>query len=340
MATTQFITVSIDSGYAHSHQFSLRLLTRSLVQATEIAMTLTELRYIVTLAQEQHFGRAASKCSVSQPTLSVGVKKLEDELGVALFERTRNAVRVTPQGELIISQAQKVLEEALTIKQLAKAAHDQLSSSLRVGAIYTIGPYLFPHLVPQLAKRAANMPLYIEENFTAVLRRKLRMGELDAIIIALPFNEPDVLTTPLYDESFRVLLPCGHHLEQQAEIDPADLVQEHLLLLGEGHCFRDQLLEACPILANKKEGATDVDGGGIEATSLETIRHMVASGMGVSVLPQSAVVDHHYAPNLLSTRPFRKPVPGRTVALAWRASFPRPKAIDALIDAFLPNGAL
>lgn len=296
-------------------------------------MTLTELRYVVTLAQEQHFGRAAAKCFVSQPTLSVGVKKLEEELGLALFERTRNAVRVTPQGELIVSQAQKVLEEASTIKQLAKAGHDQLSSPLRVGAIYTVGPYLFPHLVPQLAQRAGDMPLYIEENFTAVLRRKLRMGELDAIIIALPFNEPDVLTIPLYDEPFRVLLPCGHRLEQQAEIDSADLAQENLLLLGEGHCFRDQLLEACPVLVNQKDTATD--GGGIEATSLETIRHMVASGMGVSVLPQSAVVDHHYAPNLLSTRPFRQPVPGRTVALAWRASFPRPKAIDALTDALL-----
>ena len=296
-------------------------------------MTLTELRYVVTLAQEQHFGRAAAKCFVSQPTLSVGVKKLEEELGVALFERTRNAVRVTPQGELIVSQAQKVLEEASTIKQLAKAGHDQLSSPLRVGAIYTVGPYLFPHLVPQLAQRAGDMPLYIEENFTAVLRKKLRMGELDAIIIALPFNEPDVLTIPLYDEPFRVLLPCGHRLEQQAEIDSADLVQENLLLLGEGHCFRDQLLEACPVLVNQKD--TAADGGGIEATSLETIRHMVASGMGVSVLPQSAVVDHHYAPNLLSTRPFRQPVPGRTVALAWRASFPRPKAIDALTDALL-----
>lgn len=298
-------------------------------------MTLTELRYIVTLAQEQHFGRAASKCFVSQPTLSVGVKKLEDELGVALFERTRNAVRVTPMGELIVSQAQKVLEEASAIKQLAKTGQDQLSSPLRVGAIYTIGPYLFPHLIPQLAQTAPDMPLYIEENFTAVLRRKLRLGELDAIIIALPFNEPDVLTRPLYDEPFRVLLPGGHPWENQREIDPADLVKEELLLLGEGHCFRDQVLEACPVLASKKEAGSDAlhDGSGIEATSLETIRHMVASGMGISVLPQSAVVDHYYAPNILSTRPFRSPSPSRTVALAWRASFPRPKAIDVLSDA-------
>ena len=294
-------------------------------------MTLTELRYIVTLAQEQHFGRAASKCFVSQPTLSVGVKKLEDELGIGLFERTRNAVRVTPMGEMIVNQAQKVLEEASSIKQLAKSGQNQLSTPLRVGAIYTIGPYLFPHLVPQLSSLAPQMPLYIEENFTAVLRRKLRMGELDAIIIALPFNEPDVLTRPLYDEPFRVLLPGGHPWEQQKDIDPADLVKEELLLLGEGHCFRDQVLEACPTLAAKKEAGAD--GSGIEATSLETIRHMVASGMGISVLPESALVDSHYAPNILSTRPFRSPAPSRTVALAWRASFPRPKAVDVLSEA-------
>lgn len=291
-------------------------------------MTLTELRYIVTLAQEQHFGRAAAKCFVSQPTLSVGVKKLEDELGVALFERSRSSVRVTPMGEQVISQAQKVLEEAAAVKQVAKAGRDQLSTPLRVGAIYTIGPYLFPHLVPQLAQAAPGMPLYIEENFTAVLRKKLRMGELDAIIIALPFTEPDVLTLPLYDEPFRVLLPGGHHWCQREEIDPAELVSEELLLLGEGHCFRDQVLEACPLLAQKDESGEET--GGIEATSLETIRHMVASGMGISVLPQSALVDSHYAPDVLTSRPFRSPSPGRTVALAWRASFPRPKAIDAL----------
>ena len=293
-------------------------------------MTLTELRYIVTLAQEQHFGRAAAKCFVSQPTLSVGVKKLEEELGVALFERTRNAVRVTQIGEVVVSQAQKVLEEASAVKQLAKSGQDQLSTPLRVGAIYTIGPYLFPHLVPQLANLAPSMPLYIEENFTAVLRKKLRMGELDAIIIALPFSEPDVLTKALYDEPFKVLLPSGHPWEEQKEIDMQDLSQEELLLLGEGHCFRDQILEACPMLAAKKEAGAD--GSGIEATSLETIRHMVASGMGISVLPQSALVDSHYAPNVLSTRPFKSPAPDRTVALAWRASFPRPKAVDVLAE--------
>ncbi len=294
-------------------------------------MTLTELRYIVTLAREQHFGQAAAKCFVSQPTLSVGVKKLEDELGIPLFERSRSSVRMTPVGEKIIRQAQKVLEEAAAIKQLANTGKDQLNTPLRVGAIYTIGPYLFPHLVPQLAATVPGMALYIEENFTAVLRRKLRMGELDAIIIALPFSEPDVLTKALYDEPFRVLMPAGHDWEKKKEINTDELAKTELLLLGEGHCFRDQVLESCPGLARKKEVGEDT--GGIEASSLETIRHMVASGMGISVLPQSALVDSHYAPNVLITRPFASPAPFRTVALAWRASFPRPKAIDLLSDA-------
>jgi DNA-binding transcriptional regulator YiaG/DNA-binding MarR family transcriptional regulator len=163
-------------------------------------MTLTELRYIVTLAREQHFGRAAEKCFVSQPTLSIAVKKLEEELNVALFERSKNAVRLTDVGQRIVEQAQKVLQQADTIKDLAQFGKDQLKSPLRVGAIYTIGPYLFPHLVPEVRKIAPDMPLYIEENFTARLREKLRNGELDAIIIALPFEEPDVVTRVMYDE--------------------------------------------------------------------------------------------------------------------------------------------
>ncbi|MET4692427.1 hydrogen peroxide-inducible genes activator [Endozoicomonas lisbonensis] len=292
-------------------------------------MTLTELRYIVALAREQHFGRAAAECFVSQPTLSAGVKKLEKELGVELFERTRNAVRVSDMGQRIIQQARKVLEEADAVKELAKEGKDQLSTPLRVGAIYTIGPYLFPHLVPKLAELAPEMPLYIEENFTAVLRRKLRQGELDAIIIALPFTEPDVLTLPIYDEAFRVLMPGHHPWAERDAINKDELSRDEVLLLGEGHCFRDQILEACPLLG-VHEGH---DGSGVEATSLETIRHMVASGMGISILPESALGNNYYAPDVLTSKPFSAPGPERTVALAWRASFPRPKAIDVLAAA-------
>lgn len=284
-------------------------------------MTLTELRYIVTLAQEQHFGRAAERCHVSQPTLSVGVKKLEDELGVLIFERTKSAVRLTPVGEGIVTQAQKVLEQAQSIRELAQVGKNQLAAPLKVGAIYTVGPYMFPHLIPQLHRVAPDMPLYIEENFTHILRDKLRTGELDAIIVALPFQEADVLTKPLYDEPFYVLMPADHPWTAKETIDAEMLNDKSLLLLGEGHCFRDQVLEACPT-TRKGEAPSHTT---VESSSLETIRHMVASGLGVSILPLSAVESHHYSPGVLETRPLTPPVPFRTVAIAWRASFPRPR---------------
>jgi len=292
-------------------------------------MTLTELRYIVTLAQEQHFGYAAERCHVSQPTLSVGVKKLEDELGVMIFERSKSAVRVTPIGERIVAQAQKVLEESLTIRELATAGKNQLSAPLKVGAIYTIGPYMFPHLVPQLHNVAPEMPLYIEENFTHVLRDKLRNGDLDAIIIALPFNEPDVLTRPLYDEPFSLLIPASHPWAKRDNVSLEELDDNKLLLLGEGHCFRDQVLEACPTLRKSDEQARHTT---VESSSLETIRHMVASGIGMTVLPMSAADDRYYSSDLLVTKAFKTPAPYRTVAIAWRASFPRPTAIEILSD--------
>jgi LysR family transcriptional regulator, hydrogen peroxide-inducible genes activator len=294
-------------------------------------MTLTELRYIVTLAQERHFGRAAERCFVSQPTLSVAVKKLEEELGVALFERSKSTVQVTPLGEKIVEQAQRVLEQTSVIKELANAGKDQLASPLRIGAIYTIGPYLFPHLVPELRRQAPQMPLYIEEGFTGNLRRKLRSGELDAIIVALPFTETDVVTKALYDEEFEVLIPADHPWAEREAIHKEELLKERLLLLGEGHCFRDQILEACPAISQKLNSPSNTltaEGG-----SLETIRHMVASKLGITVLPQSAIGTGHYESGLLVSRPFARPAPSRTVAIAWRASFPRPKAIDAITDA-------
>lgn len=294
-------------------------------------MTLTELRYIVTLAQEHHFGRAAERCFVSQPTLSVAVKKLEEELGIALFERSKSTVQVTPLGEKIVEQAQRVLEQTGVIKELANAGKDQLASPLRLGAIYTIGPYLFPHLIPELRRGAPQMPLYIEEGFTGNLRRKLRSGELDAIIIALPFTETDVLTKALYEEAFEVLMPADHSWAEREVIHKEELLKERLLLLGEGHCFRDQILEACPAISQKLASPSNTltaEGG-----SLETIRHMVASKLGITVLPRSAIGTVHYESGLLVSRPFAPPAPSRTVAIAWRASFPRPKAIDAVTQA-------
>ena len=296
-------------------------------------MTLTELRYIVTLAREKHFGRAAERCHVSQPTLSVAVKKLEDELGVPLFERSKSSIRVTETGIRIVEQAQRVLDQVGVIRDLAEDGKNQLGSPLRVGAIYTIGPYLFPHLLPELHRAAPEMPLYIEENYTGNLRQKLRQSELDAIIVALPFEEPEVVTMPLYDEPFVILLPGSHKLAKEKALTAEQLAGEQLLLLGPGHCFRDQVLESCPPLVETvTERATNGSGPSLvtEGSSLETIRHMVASGLGVTVLPLSAATAVPYDDDILAVRPFVAPVPFRTVALAWRVTFPRPKAIDVL----------
>jgi LysR family hydrogen peroxide-inducible transcriptional activator len=290
-------------------------------------MTLTELRYIVTLSKERHFGRAAEKCFVSQPTLSVAVKKLEGELSVAIFERSKSSVSPTPLGEEIIQQAEKVLAEARILKELAETGKDPLSSPLKVGAIFTIGPYLFPHLVPQVHQQAPQMSLFIEESYTAVLRRQLRDGELDAIIVALPFTEPDVMTRPLYDESFVVVMRKDHELAKLDTIQ-ADMLTEHnLLLLGEGHCFRDQVLELCPALIQQRNNSV---GSVTQGSSLETLKYMVATGLGITVLPESAV--GNLDAKIITTRPFASPAPSRTVALAWRASFPRGQAIDLLLD--------
>lgn len=298
-------------------------------------MTLTELRYIVTLAQEQHFGRAAERCHVSQPTLSIAVKKLEDELDVAIFERSKTRVYPTPIGEKVIKQAQSVLEQASAIKDIVSAGKDQLTSPIHIGAIFTIGPYLFPHLIPQLQKRAKEMPLYIEESYTATLRRRIRQGDLDAIVVALPFTEADVLTQPMYEEEFLILMEKNHPLTQYERIAPEQLEEHNVLLLGEGHCFRDQVLEACPML---KPSIDDPQGklrSAAEGSSLETLKHMVASGLGITILPSSAVIQNPMMSEMLVTRKFTDPVPKRTVALAWRASFPRLQAIDVIRESVL-----
>ena len=291
-------------------------------------MTLTELRYIVALADAAHFGRAAERCHVSQPTLSIAVKKLEQELEVALFERHRHRVRLTPVGERVVAQARRVLEQAEQVKVEAQSGRDALAAPLRLGAIYTVAPYLFPHLVPQLKQLAPAMPLYLEESYTDTLSGKLERGELDAIVIALPFSQPDVLVRELYDETMVALLPEAHPWSERDSIRASELDQTTLLMLGEGHCFRDQVVEACSGLASAKSTGTQITEGG----SLETLRLMVESGLGATVLPRSAIEATPLSPRVRVAE-FAKPVPKRTLALAWRAGFPRPAAIDVLIDA-------
>ncbi|WP_018876902.1 MULTISPECIES: hydrogen peroxide-inducible genes activator [unclassified Thioalkalivibrio] len=297
-------------------------------------MTLNELRYVVAVADARHFGHAAEACHVSQPSLSVAVRKFEEELGVTLFERGRGEVSVTPAGEQVIAQARRVLAEVEQLRSVAVQSQDQLSGPLRLGAIYTIGPYLLPELIPALRERAPHMPLVIEENYTARLRERLKQGELDAIIISLPFEESGVVTLPLYDEPFMAVLPAAHPLKDKDPLRLEDMADATLLMLGAGHCFRDQVLERCPDCQRTvtADGSTPRN---LEGSSLETIRHMVASGMGVTILPCTAVGADRYAQRLLAVRRFEDPAPSRRVALAWRASFPRPEAIEALRRAVL-----
>ncbi|MCG8435823.1 MAG: hydrogen peroxide-inducible genes activator [Gammaproteobacteria bacterium] len=299
-------------------------------------MTFTELRYIVAVARERHFGRAAQACFVSQPTLSVGVRKLEEELGVQIFERQASEVSVTAAGQAIIEQAQRVLEESEKIKTLAQHGQNQLVGELKLGAIYTVGPYLLPHIVPKLRRLAPEMPLLIEENYTARLAEQLKRGDLDVIIISLPFNHPGVTTWPLYEEPFVVLLPPGHALQQKKSIRSRELARENMLLLGSGHCFRDQVLEACPECAT--ENAGDGIRSSVQGSSLETIRYMVSSGLGVTVLPATSLGTAQTpkrANRLFIEKPFSGKTPQRIVALAWRSSFPRPEAIEVLRRAIM-----
>lgn len=298
-------------------------------------MTLNELKYIVAVARERHFGRAAEACFISQPTLSVAVKKLEEELGVTVFERRKGEVSVTAIGEQVVSQALRVLEEAGGIKQIADQGQGQLASPLRIGAIYTIGPYLLPGLVPDLAERAPQMQLVVEESYTSVLTEKLKRGDLDVILISYPFEEPGIRTLPLYREPFVLLLPSSHPFNQKQKVKVAELSKEDMLLLGSGHCFRDQVLEMCPECLHRS--TDDRPGKMLEGGSLETIRYMVASGLGVTVLPCTAAGAERFSERLLEVRRFAGKTPSRVVALAWRKSFPRPEAINAIREAVLDS---
>ena len=290
-------------------------------------MTLTELKYIVAVARERHFGRAAEACHVSQPTLSVDVKKLEEELDVKIFERGASEVSTTPLGEQIVRQAQQVIEQAAAIREIAKTGKDPVSGPLRLGVIYTVGPYLLPDLVRQAIERVPQMPLMLQENFTVRLLEMLRTGELDCAILAEPFPDTGLAVAPLYDEPFLAAVPRKHPIAARPSISAEELKNETMLLLGTGHCFRDHVLEVCPEYARF---ATDAEGirKSFEGSSLETIKHMVASGMGITVVPRLSVPAEPQ-PHVAYV-PFSEPVPSRRIVLAWRRTFPRYEAIAAL----------
>jgi len=304
-------------------------------------MTLTELKYIVAVAREKHFGRAAEACFVSQPTLSVAIKKLEDELELKLFERSANEVSVTPLGEEIVRQAQSVLEQAAAIKEIAKRGKDPLAGPLRLGVIYTIGPYLLPDLVRQAIARTPQMPLMLQENFTVRLLEMLRTGEIDCAIMAEPFPDTGLAIAPLYDEPFLAAVPSNHPLSTQKTVRAEELKHETMLLLGTGHCFRDHVLEVCPEFARFSSDAEGIRKS-FEGSSLETIKHMVAAGMGVTLVPRLSVPKEAFAArprrrhddqSFVKYIPFEGDPPSRRVVLAWRRSFTRYEAIAALRNA-------
>ena len=306
-------------------------------------MTLTELKYIVAVARERHFGKAADACFVSQPTLSVAVKKLEEELDVKLFERSANEVTVTPLGEEIVRQAQSVLEQAANIKDIAKRGKDPLAGALKLGVIYTIAPYLLPDLVRQVITRTPQMPLMLQENFTVKLLEMLRTGEIDCAILAEPFPDAGLALAPLYDEPFFAAVPRSHPLAQQISVTTDELKNETMLLLGNGHCFRDHVLEVCPEFARFSSNAEGIRKS-FEGSSLETIKHMVAAGMGITLVPRLSVpADALVAKKRGKDESFVKylpvqddkgaPPPTRRVVLAWRRSFTRYEAIAALRNA-------
>ncbi len=287
-------------------------------------MTLSELKFIVSLAKARNFRKAAEACFVSQPALSLGVKKLEEELGVLLFERNRNDVTMTAIGERVVEQAIRAIEEAARVKEIAKQGNNQLAGPLRLGVIYSVGPYLLPEIIPILRQSAPEMPLIVEENITSNLEAQLKNGVIDVAIIALPFDLPGIKTLPLYEEEFVVVVPSVHEWANRTSIDAGELAGEKILLLNSGHCFSNQVLQACPRLTQKGEI--------LQGNSLDTIRNMVASNLGLTVLPASATVSRYENP-LIKVIPFKKPIPTRKIALAWRKSFGREQAIEVLAQA-------
>ena len=292
-------------------------------------MTLTELRYIVAVSRELHFGKAAASCFVSQPTLSVAIKKLEDELDVTIFERRPHDVSITPIGRRIVEQAITVLEQANAIKAIAIEDKDQLKGSLKLGVIYTIGPFLLPHLLLLLNKEAPELTLIIKEDFTLNLADQLKCGELDMIIVSTPFEQPGLTLEVLYKEPFTVMLPKNHWLSDKKQIKANDLIEETLLLLKSGNCFRDQVMDVCPA-CKSDTFSKDKMQKTLESSSIETIKQMVAAGSGVTVLPLTAIREYDGLGRMVDYRPFAKPVPERDVALAWRNTYPKTQLTQLL----------
>lgn len=275
-------------------------------------MNLRDLRYLVAVADHRHFGRAADACFVSQPTLSTQLKKLERELGVELIERNPGHIMMTAAGEKVVERARVMLKEADDIVDIARRAQDPESGSLRIGLFPTLAPYLLPHVVPHLHERFPSLELLLVEEKTEVIHQRLRDGQLDVGVLALPINDDQLHSEYLFDEEFVLAVPHDHPLgTASGPVDVDVLAGEHVLLLEEGHCLRDQALEVCQ-LAGADERS------GFRATSLETLRQMVAAGVGITLLPELAIQAPVAASSEVTLRRFSEPVPRRQIAMFWR----------------------
>ncbi|MFN3545179.1 MAG: LysR substrate-binding domain-containing protein [Thiobacillus sp.] len=297
-------------------------------------MTLQELKYLVALADHGHFGRAAEACFITQSTLSTQIKKLEDFLGVTLFDRSLKRVTPTPIGKEILAAARNIVEEAERIRELAKHAQDPMERTLHLGVIPTLGPYYLPHALTLVHKKHPGLRLLLREEMTPQILEHLLEGKLDAGLLALPVTNDALRVEPLFYEPFYAALPAGHPLAKRDTLKVTELMQEKLLLLDEGHCLRDQALDVCGARQDRREE--------VRATSLETLRQMVGMGLGVTLLPALSV---DAAPRVIKKaieiRPFRSPPPGRTIGLVWRRRAPFPETFERLaqtLKAALPDG--
>lgn len=285
-------------------------------------MNIRDLQYFLAVAELQHFGKAAEQCCVSQPTLSGQIKKLEEQLGVTLLERTNRRVMLTDSGEQIARAARRIMGEVETIQDVALSNQNPLSGRFRLGAFPTLASYIFPGLVSKTRKSLPDLRLILVEEKTAVLLDKLTHGDIDAALLALPINDDFLVNQPLFDDEFLLAVPAGHELAAEQEIDQAMLKNRRLMLLEEGHCLRDQALDVCQL--NNIAEAQDY-----RAASLETLRQMVKAGSGITFMPKIAIQPEESGIRYI---PFTSPAPFRTIGLVWRKTSARSEVIDRLVD--------
>lgn len=286
---------------------------------------LKDLRYLVALADARHFGRAAERCFVSQPTLSAQLKKLEDYLGVQLVERQPKRVALTEAGREIVARARRILEASDEVVQLARSHRDPLAGQLRMALLPTIGPYLLPQLAPEVRRKLPRLELMLYEHQTDAMLEKLHAGDIDLGILALPVPLDGLQHRHLYDEPFVIAVPESHRLARKSSVRIDELADETLLLLEDGHCLRDQALEVCSRVGVEEKQD-------FRATSLETLRQMVATGSGITLLPELATRGAYGAARGVAVRPFTKPAPVRRIGAVWRRTSARGKAVEALCE--------